>query len=135
MAVNEALTRRVRDLLAGTPKVVEKRMFRGITFMVDGKMCVSVGDDRIMCRIDPELHGEAVEKPGCRTVEMGGRPYRGFVYVDEGSLATRKALQAWVSLALEFNSRARASKRPKPGPARAKAAKPAKAKKGAGKRP
>jgi hypothetical protein len=43
MAVNEALTRRVRDLLAGTPKVVEKRMFRGITFMVDGKMCVSVG--------------------------------------------------------------------------------------------
>ncbi len=33
--------------------VEEKKMFRGMTFMVDGKMCVSVGDDEIMCRIDP----------------------------------------------------------------------------------
>lgn len=110
MAMNEKLTQRVRDLLAGAPKVEEKRMFRGLTFMVDGKMCVSVGDDRIMCRIDPEAHDEAVRKPGCRTVEMGGRPYRGFVYVNEKSLATKKDLKAWVDLALAFNSRAKASK-------------------------
>lgn len=109
MAVNEKLTLRVRELLAAIPKVEEKRMFRGIAFMVDGKMCLTVGDDRLMCRIDPETHAEAVSRPGCRTVEMGGRPYLGFVYVDEESLATKKALQAWVDRALEFNPRAKAS--------------------------
>jgi TfoX/Sxy family transcriptional regulator of competence genes len=119
MAVNEELTRRVRALLAGRPDVIEKRMFRGITFMVDGKMCVSVGDDRIMCRIDPERHAEAVRRPGCRTVEMGGRPYPGFVYVDGKALRGEKELRAWVEMALEFNPRAKASKG-------AKAAKPAK---------
>jgi TfoX/Sxy family transcriptional regulator of competence genes len=111
MAVNEKLTRRVRELLAGVPKVAEKRMFRGIAFMVDGKMCLSVGDDRLMCRIDPEAHAEAVSRPGCRTVEMGGRPYLGFVYVDEKNLATKRELRAWVERALEFNPRAKASPR------------------------
>jgi hypothetical protein len=30
--------------------------FTGAVFMVNGKMCVTAGDDRIMCRIDPALH-------------------------------------------------------------------------------
>ena len=67
MAYDEKLADRVREALAHLPKVEEKRMFRGVTFMVNGKMCVSVGDDRIMCRIDPAVHEEAVEKEGCRT--------------------------------------------------------------------
>lgn len=117
MAVNEKLTERIRQLLAEVPAVTEKRMFRGITFMVDGKMCVSVGDDRIMCRIDPELHAEAVRKPGCRTVEMGGRPYLGFVYVDEKHVATQRELKAWIDLALEFNPRATSSRKRKAKPA------------------
>jgi TfoX/Sxy family transcriptional regulator of competence genes len=109
MAVNEKLTLRVRELLAALPQVEEKRMFRGIAFMVDGKMCLTVGDDRLMCRIDPETHADAVSRPGCRTVEMGGRPYLGFVYVDEKNLATKRELRAWVDRALEFNPRAKAS--------------------------
>lgn len=113
MAINEKLTRRVRELLADTPRVAEKKMFRGITFMVDGKMCVSVSDDRIMCRIDPGTHAEAIKRPGCRTVEMGGRPYLGFVYVDEKSLTAKKDLKAWVDRALAFNPKATASAKQK----------------------
>ena len=113
MAVNEKLTERVRRLLEEVPAVAEKRMFRGITFMVDGKMCVSVGDDRIMCRIDPERHAEAVRKPGCRTVEMGGRPYLGFVYVDEKHVKTKRELKRWIDLALDFNPRASSSRKAK----------------------
>jgi TfoX/Sxy family transcriptional regulator of competence genes len=111
--VNEKLTERVRRLLEEVPAVAEKRMFRGITFMVDGKMCVSVGDDRIMCRIDPERHAEAVRNPGCRTVEMGGRPYLGFVYVDEKRLKTKRELKRWIDLALDFNPRASSSRKAK----------------------
>jgi TfoX/Sxy family transcriptional regulator of competence genes len=122
MAYNEKLTARVRTLLEGLPKVEEKRMFRGMTFMVDGKMCVSVGDDRIMCRIDPALHADAVKRTGCRTVEMGGRPYIGFVYVNEKHLPTRKELAYWVGLALDFNGRAKSSKGRKRKPAARKAA-------------
>ena len=56
------------------------------------------------------------------TVEMGGRPYIGFVYVNEKHLPTRKELAYWVGLALDFNGRAKSSKGRKRKPAARKAA-------------
>jgi TfoX/Sxy family transcriptional regulator of competence genes len=111
--INEKLTTRVRKALEHLPKVEEKKMFRGVTFMVDGKMCISVGDDRIMCRIDPALHEEAVKKNGVKTVQMGGREYKGYVYVNQEVIKTKKDFDYWISLALEFNKTAKPSKRRK----------------------
>ncbi|MFL5809053.1 MAG: TfoX/Sxy family protein [Flavisolibacter sp.] len=111
MAFNEKLTSRIRTALADLPRVEEKRMFRGVTFMVDGKMCISAGDDRIMCRIDPALHEEAIKRKGCRTVEMKGREYKGYVYVNEEDISSKKDFDYWISLALDFNKRAKASKK------------------------
>lgn len=109
MAYNEKLTIRVREALAHLRDVEEKRMFSGVAFMVNGKMCIAVGDDRIMCRIDPAIHEVEIEKEGCRTVVMKGRPYKGYVYVNEAVIKTKKQLGYWVGLALDFNERAKAS--------------------------
>ena len=113
MAINEKLTNRVREAISHVPKVVEKKMFRGITFMVNGKMCMSVGNDELMCRIDPAMHEEVVEKEGVRTLRMKGREYKGFIYVQEDHLKTKKNLDYWVGLALEYNKTAKASKKKK----------------------
>ncbi len=110
MAYNEKLTNRVREALIDIPNVEEKKMFSGITFMVNGKMCISVGDERIMCRIDPAIHEEVIERKGCRTVKMKGREYKGYVYVSEDSIKTKKDFDYWISLALDFNKLAKASK-------------------------
>ena len=59
---NEKMTIRIREALADLPKVEEKKMFRGVVFMVDGKMCITAGDNEMMCRIDPAIHEEAVKK-------------------------------------------------------------------------
>jgi TfoX/Sxy family transcriptional regulator of competence genes len=104
MALNPVLTKRVREALAKQKQVEEKKMFRGIAFMVNGKMCVTVGDTRLMCRIDPALHDDAVARPGVSTVNMKGRDYIGWVYVDESALPDKKALMYWVKLALAFNN-------------------------------
>jgi TfoX/Sxy family transcriptional regulator of competence genes len=113
MAINEKLTNRVRVALEQLPKVEEKKMFTGITFMVNGKMCVSVGNDRLMCRIDPILHDDLVGKDGCRSVLMKGRELKGYVYVNEEYIKTKKLLQYWIDLVLDFNARAIASKKKK----------------------
>jgi TfoX/Sxy family transcriptional regulator of competence genes len=110
MAYNEKLTNRVREALADIPNVEEKKMFSGITFMVNGKMCISVGNDRIMCRIDPSIHEKAIERKGCRTVTMKGREYKGYMYVNEEGIKTKKDFDYWISLALDFNKWAKASK-------------------------
>ena len=113
MSHDEALLNRVKAALARIHSVEERRMFGGITFMVRGKMCVSVGRERIMCRIDPALHEAALERPGCRTVIMKGRQYRGFVHVEAAALKTKRDLDHWIGLALDYNSKAKASARKK----------------------
>ncbi|MBA3647738.1 MAG: TfoX/Sxy family protein [Chitinophagales bacterium] len=113
MAYNPKLATRVREALTGILNVEEKRMFRGIAFMVNGKMCISVGDDEIMCRIDPALHNAAVEKKGCRTVKMRGREYKGWVLISKEGMKSKKDLNYWISLALDFNVAAKATKKRK----------------------
>lgn len=113
MAYDEKLADRIREALATHPRleIEEKKMFRGLTFMVNGKMCISVSQDRLMCRIDPALHDELVEKPGCTTVEMKGRPYRGYVYVSQEAAKSKKDFDRWIALVLDFNKRAKASRK------------------------
>ena len=113
MACNEKLTARIREALAHLPKVEEKRMFRGVTFMVNDKMCITAGDDKIMCRIDPAIHEEAIKRKGCETVKMKGREYKGYVYVSEEGIKTKKDLAYWITLALDFNKLAKSSKKKK----------------------
>jgi TfoX/Sxy family transcriptional regulator of competence genes len=97
------LVERVRSVLAGVPKVKERRMFGGTGFMVRGNLCVTARPSRIMCRIDPSTHEVAVKRKGCRTVVMKGREYKGYVHVDASAVETQVALRAWVMRALEFN--------------------------------
>ena len=73
MAVNEQLLERIRESFKGVLNVEEKKMFSGIALMVNNKLCVSVGKDRIMCRINPALHDELLQSTGCTTVVMKGR--------------------------------------------------------------
>jgi TfoX/Sxy family transcriptional regulator of competence genes len=104
MPRNDALTNRVQAALGHIPSVEQKRMFGGITFMVRGKMCISVNTERIMCRIDPAIHDAALERTGCRTVVMKRRQYRGYVYVDAEAVKSKHDLDYWIGLALSYNS-------------------------------
>ena len=113
MAYNQELAGRIRKSLSHLSEVEEKRMFRGVTFMVNGKMCISVAGDEIMCRIDPALHNELIKRSGCRTVIMKNREYKGFVYVKEEELQNKKQLNYWLRLCLEFNDKAKSSKKRK----------------------
>jgi TfoX/Sxy family transcriptional regulator of competence genes len=113
MAYNEKLTNRVREALLHLPKVEEKKMFRGVAFMVDGKMCITVGDDKIMCRINPSIHQDAIKRKGSETVKMKGRDYLGYVYVNEDGIKKKDDFDYWIGLALEFNKIAKASPKKK----------------------
>ena len=107
MALNPELTKRVRQMLVHLEQVEEKKMFRGIAFMVNGKMCVTVGDKHIMCRIDPSIHQEVILRKGVTTVKMKGREYIGWINVDESAVPNKKALTYWVNLALAYNEKIR----------------------------
>ncbi|MFO1514627.1 MAG: TfoX/Sxy family protein [Verrucomicrobiota bacterium] len=127
MAYNEQLAERVRQIFGDARvRVEEKCMMGGLCFMVNGKMCVGVEKERLMARIDPEEYESALRRKGCVPMDFTGRPMRGFVFVNPAGLATDDALNDWLKLALEFNPRAKSSKKksapPSPTQARLRAA-------------
>ena len=81
--------------------------------MVNDKMCVGVEQHRLMVRIDPRRFDEAMEKEGCKPMDFTGRVMKGFVFVDADVLNTKKKLEYWIELALEYNSIAKSSKKKK----------------------
>jgi TfoX/Sxy family transcriptional regulator of competence genes len=115
MPYNEALAARIRESLSHLPKVEEKEMFRGVCFMVNGKMCVCVGHDEMMCRIDPEKFDSLIEGAGCRAMIRNGKALRGFIFVGEEGWKSKKDFTNWINLCLEFNDRAKATKKKNAG--------------------
>ena len=113
MAYNEKLADRIRERLVDIPDIEEKKMMGGLTFMVNGKMCVGIIKDELMCRIDPVIHNTVVEMNGCRTMDFTKRPMIGYILVDDTGMRTNKEFDYWIGLALEFNKYAKASKKRK----------------------
>src|SRR5690242_15342938 len=114
MAYDEKLADRTREYIARTHKrVAEKKMFGGVCFMVNDKMCVGVEKERLMVRLDPAKYEEVMEKEGCKPMDFTGKIMKGFVFVDIASLNTKKKLEYWIKLALEYNAIAKPSKKKK----------------------
>src|ERR1700752_4705545 len=112
MAYNEKLAGMTRELISQTHKnVEEKAMFGGLCFMVNDKMCIGVEKERLMVRLDPAKYEEVMEKEGCKPMDFTGKVMKGFVFVDIDVLNTKKKLEYWVKLALEYNKVAKASKK------------------------
>jgi len=114
MAYDEKLADRTREIISRTHKrVVEKKMFGGLCFMVNGKMCVGVEKERLMVRLDPAIYEEVIEKDGCTPMDFTGKVMKGYVFVDIDALTTEKKLGYWLGLALDFNKKAMASSKKK----------------------
>jgi hypothetical protein len=115
MAYDTKLADRIREYLVRLPqlKIEEKEMFRGLTFMVNGKMCVSVSGENMMCRIDPGLQEEVAEKSGFQPMIMKGKELKGYCYVNPIGFKSKKDFEYWVDLCLDYNEKAKSSKRNK----------------------
>lgn len=110
MAFNQELAGRVRELLKSERNVVEKKMFGGLAFIVNDKMCVNVSEDNLMCRFNPALHKELSTKKGYQPTIMKGRELDGYCYVNQEHIKSDEDLSYWVNLCLDFNKISKSSK-------------------------
>ena len=116
MAFDETLANRVRELISEREKKIEeKRMFGGLCFMVNNKMCVGVETNRMMVRFDPELTEEVMEKEGASPMDFTSKVMKGYAFVDLSALNTKKKLEYWINIALDYNKIAKASRPKKKG--------------------
>lgn len=101
MAYSLKLAERVRKELDGFP-FVERKMFGGVGFLLDGNMACGVNKNDLIVRVDPEKHSALLKKPHAKPFDMTGRPMKGWLVVEADGCKTDKQLSTWVKEGVEF---------------------------------
>jgi TfoX/Sxy family transcriptional regulator of competence genes len=103
MAYNLKLAEQIRSELNGIP-FVEKKMFGGIGFLLNGNLACGVNKDDLIVRVDPEKHSVLLKKPHAKPFNMTGRPMKGWLLVKAEGFKTDQQLNAWIKEGVEFAS-------------------------------
>jgi TfoX/Sxy family transcriptional regulator of competence genes len=102
MAFDEPLAARIRDTLARTKGVEEKKMFGGVGFLLHGNMLVGVWKDSLIARLGPDEGEAALREPHVKAFDITGRAMRGWVLVGPQGVENDERLADWVERATKF---------------------------------
>lgn len=91
---------RIRAILDGDPRITEKWMFGGQTFLLNGHILVAAKNDgRILIKVDKEAGNEAaLARPGADQMVHGGKAMRGFIWVEPDAIEDDEDLRGWIAL-------------------------------------
>lgn len=102
MAYDEDLAHRIRELL-GSEKHVEKAMFGGLAFMINGNMAVAAsGHGGLMVRVPPDQTNALLAREHVEPMVMAGRETRGWLRVSADGINTKRQLQSWVKRGVDY---------------------------------
>ncbi len=96
MAYDETVAQRLREAFKNHSGVTERRMFGGLTFLLNGHMCCGVVQGEVMVRVGPDAYQQALAQPGARKMDFTGRPMKGLVYVASEGFESDQSLRDWV---------------------------------------
>lgn len=113
MAFDELLANKIREALVNQANVTEKKMFQGLCFMVNDKMCICVRGQELICRIAPEKVESELEKGNCREMIHNRRVMKGYIFVDENGYRNPQDFNRLIDLCLQFNKIAKATRKKK----------------------
>ena len=114
MAYDEHLADRIRQSLDNKRvNYLEKKMFGGLCFMVDDKMCIGIVKDELMARVGPDHYETALSKNGAKEMNFTGRSMKGYIFVEPEGIDEEAQLDEYLQMCLDFNPLAKSSKKKK----------------------
>ena len=105
MAYDLGLADRVRTILGRITEFDERKMFGGLSFMVNGHMCCGVVKTDLVLRLGDES-ARSLLQPHTRPMNFTGKPMKSMIYVDTVEMDSDEALEAWVTQAVRIAGRA-----------------------------
>ena len=94
------LVDRVRLLLDGDPRISERTMFGGRTFLLNGHILVGCKKDGgILISVGKDNHESAKARPGTTEMVHNGRVMSGFFWIDGDAIEDDEALEDWLRFA------------------------------------
>lgn len=101
MAYDLNLAERVRSELNNIP-FVEKKMFGGVGFLLNGNMACGVNKDNLIVRVDPEKQTTLLKQAHAKPFDLTGKPMKGWLIVEADGVKTDTQLNTWVREGIKF---------------------------------
>lgn len=103
MAYDVELADRIRELVQDQSGIVEKKMFGGLAFLVNGNMAVAAaGKGGLMVRSDPAQADDLVDDIAVSRMEMHGRSMGGWLRVSPAACADDAIVRRWVAHGIAY---------------------------------
>ncbi len=72
---------------------------------------VGVIKDQLMARVDPDKYPDYLKLNGAVPMDFTGRPMNGYILVSPEGYDMDKDLEKWIQLCLDYNPRAKSTKK------------------------
>ncbi len=102
MSYDEKLAERIRSKLKSTRGVVEKKMFGGVGFMVNGNMACGVQKQDMILRSTESDFEKAMKDRHARIFDTMGKPMKGWILVAPEGCRSDPDLQRWIDMGVKF---------------------------------
>src|SRR5215472_13245344 len=102
MAYDVHLADRIRSILQSAGEFSERKMFGGLAFMVNGRMCCGVLKTDLVLRLTPEESDAALRELHTRPMDFTGKPMKSMIYVSATGTDSDEGLAAWVESAVRL---------------------------------
>ena len=100
MAYDEMLAARLRAEIGQLPGMVEKKMFGGIGFILDGNMGVGILGPDLLVRTQLGEYEAALQQPHVSLMNDFGRTMKGWVKVAPAGVEEEADLKRWIDTGL-----------------------------------
>jgi hypothetical protein len=101
MAFDTELAERVRAEFARKKNIIEKKMFGGVGWLLNGNICVGVWKRWLIARLGDE-YADALRDSNVREFDITGKAMRGWVMVEPAGVASDEELRNWVKRCVAF---------------------------------
>jgi TfoX N-terminal domain len=102
MAYDESLRAKLRKLLSQRKNLVEKEMFGGIAFLLNGNICCGAWKEFLILRLGNEIGPQVLSEEHTRPFDITGKPLRGWAMVEPAGWQNDVSLRRWIGWAEEF---------------------------------
>ena len=102
MPYDETLAANVRQLLGRRKELVEKKMFGGLGFLLNGNICCGAWREFLILRLGDDGARQVLGEEHARPFDITGRPMRGWAMVEPDGWQEGERLRRWVAWAVEF---------------------------------
>jgi len=102
MAYNELMAERIRERLVKNPGFIQRKMFGGVCYLLNGNMACGILNDEVIVRVGKDAYQDALAMPHTREFDTTGRAMTGWVMVSPDGYQSDAQLEAWLQKGIDF---------------------------------